>query len=126
MSVSESINWSTSASIIGGPVISRSGQLLADGYDKFEVVLTAGGGSKTLAVAPGNWEQLQFLLISPSQGDPLLTYNSGDGNVALSGPLFLVGGAATALLGSGKPATLALSNGSGSEITVDILVARSA
>lgn len=121
--VSESINWSATASVAGGPVISGNGKTVADGYDKFEVLLPAGG-SKTLSVAPGNWGDLQLLLISPAKADPALTYDSGSGDTPLAGPLFLIGGDATALLGNGA-ATLTLKNGTAADVGVDILVARS-
>lgn len=120
--MSEIINWTTIASILGGPVINKSGQITADGYHKFEAVLEAGV-SKTLSLAPGFWNELEFLMISPAASGAGLSYNSGAGDVVLETPLLLIGKSATALFGTGN-ASLTLKNSGASAIAVDIVVAR--
>lgn len=122
--MSESISYSVAARVSAGPVITASGEIEADAYDKLEVTIAANTTS-AVKVAPGKWTSVLFLALKPKQADKLLTYKVGGADIAVDGPHVLVGAGAVALLGTGT-ADLSFTNGAGTDATVDILVGRKA
>ncbi|MDB5970541.1 MAG: hypothetical protein JWQ90_2991 [Hydrocarboniphaga sp.] len=122
--MTESISWNVTTRAIGGPQIASGGSLQADAYDKLEVTVAAGA-TQAVNIAPGNWTSVQLLVINPSAASNTLTYNFGTSDIVLDGTLFLAGLGAVSLLGAGA-ATLTFKNTSTADITIDILVGRSA
>lgn len=127
--MSETLNWNVTASVIGGPTLSDASKVDVDGYDKLAVVVpkaaAATPGTAAVTVGPGNWTGVSLLFITSSKADPAITVTAGTVTAKLDGPIALTGSGAVSLLGSGA-AKLSFSNASDSDITIDILVGRSA
>ena len=64
-----------------------------------------------------------FLALNPTPASDKLTYKVNNVDIAIDGPHFLIGPGAVALLGSGA-ASLNITNASGADATIDILVGR--
>lgn len=122
--MAESIDWNISARARGGPLLASAGTLAADAYDKITVTI-ADTTTQTVTVAPGKWTSVSFLAVNPSKGGAKLTYKNGATDIVLDGPHFLVGAGAVGLLGTGE-ASLAFTNKTGADVTIDILVGRDA
>ncbi|TCV94650.1 hypothetical protein EC912_103135 [Luteibacter rhizovicinus] len=144
--MSETLNWNVTATVIGGPTLSDANTVVVDGYDKLAVLVPkaaapppppggggGGGGAPAVpapgtanvTVGPGNWTGVTLLFIKPSKADAAVTFTAGTVTAKLDGPIALTGSGAVSLLGSGA-AKLSFSNTSENDITVDILVGRSA
>lgn len=123
----ETINWTLSVQVAGGPTISAIRSLSVDAYDVVNVVIPAGATEVEVAVQPGSADQVQFLLINSNQYGADLTYTltSGGSEIALDAQLLLVGEGAVGLLGS-APETLFFSNGLPNDASIQILVGRRA
>ena len=120
--MSEMINWTVAARATGGPVVTAAGALPADAYDKLEVAIPSAT-PHAVNVAPGNWTSVLFLALNPTPASDKLTYKVNNVDIAIDGPHFLIGPGAVALLGSGA-ASLNITNASGADATIDILVGR--
>ncbi len=124
--MSEKISWSFKAQVTAGPSITLAGTIEPEAYDKIEVPVTAGG-SATARVQP-NDSGVQFLLLYTSDGKyDTLTYevdSSGD-IVTFNGPHILIGTGAAALLGATQK-VFAFNNGGATDVTIGILVGRTA
>ena len=124
--MSESISYSVAARVNAGPVLTASGAIEAEAYDKIEVTIPANTTTAlTVNVAPVKWSSVMFLAVKPKQADKQLTYDVGGTDIAVDGPHVLVGAGAVALLGTGN-AALKFKNAAGTDATVDILVGRKA
>jgi hypothetical protein len=122
--VSETINWSVAARANAGPTVTANNSMTVDAYDKLEVTI-ANGATDAVNIAPVAWTKVQFLALSPKQPSAQLTYQAGGGSIAIDGPHFLVGAGAVALLGTGN-AILSITNSTGADAVIDILVGRKA
>lgn len=122
--MSETINWNVAARADGGPVVTASGAIKADAYDKLEVKIAAGA-TQTVSIAPVNWTSVLFFALNPKQPAAKLSYKANTVDIAVDGSHFFVGAGAVALLGSGT-ASLSFTNSDTTDITVDILVGRKA
>jgi hypothetical protein len=122
--MAESIEWNISARAHGGPTLAAVNKLDVDAYDKIAVTV-ADGTTKAVTIAPGKWDTVSFLALSPAKADAKLSYNNGASDFKLDGPHFLIGAGAVALLGTGN-ATLTFKNATGADSVIDILVGRDA
>jgi hypothetical protein len=133
--MSQSLSWSLDVAVINGPQFSQSQAATFDAYDKIDVVVPAAGagnnpppGAATVEVQPGGAGQVQFLLLTSSVYDPLLTFKvDGGAAVKFDAPLLLAGAGAVALLGATQK-QFAFSNAlsPATAVTVSILVGRKA
>jgi hypothetical protein len=121
----ETLNWNLSVNVTGGPQLSGAAALEVEGYDKLDVVLPADGKSHTVKIGPGTWDSVSLVLISASQPGEQLSYKVGKVDTRINGTHLLVGTGAVSLLGSGD-AKLDFTNGSGADVTLEILVGRKA
>lgn len=122
--MTEKLNWNLSVAVDGGPQLSSADAIHADGYDKL-VIKVPATGSEPVTVGPGNWTSVSLLMIKPSKADSKLTYQTGTVTAALDGTHLLVGAGAVSLLGNG-PAQLKFINATAVDVSIDIIVARSA
>jgi hypothetical protein len=119
----ETLNWNLSVNVTGGPQLSGAAALIVDAYDKLDVKVPADGQPHTVKMGPGNWTTVSLVLIVPSQPDDKLTYKLNGQDTRLDGTHLLVGLGAVSLLGAGN-AQLDFTNGTGADVTLDILVGR--
>ncbi|MDJ0892081.1 MAG: hypothetical protein QNK18_12945 [Gammaproteobacteria bacterium] len=130
--MSVTINYSTNVEVNGTLALSSARAVRAEAYDEVNITVPpmSNGEPGTLqgvAVQPGDLEQIQFLLITSSVLDPLLTYTvvGGSSAVALDSVQIFSGEGILGLLGS-NPNQLSFSNGTIQEAEVRILVGRRA
>lgn len=132
--MAQAINCKLDVQIDGGPSASATNILNVDAYDKIVLVVPgAAPGTASAAVQPGA-AKVKFLLISADRYSDKVTYNvtptsgaSGAKGVKLDSQQMLVGEGAVGLLGA-APNNLDFTNtlGVGNDVTVTILVGRSA
>jgi len=132
----ETLKWSLTAEIGGGPKVEASRSVQITGYDKIDVLLDgaadlAGATAVTVDIQPAaSVERLQFLSITSDRYGENFTYtveNGGATDVTLDGPQIFVGEGAMSLL-QAVPVQISFKNGLGTGTTarVTILVGRQA
>ena len=127
--MSEKISWATNVTVKNGPTFAVGGIVNAEAYEKLQVPV-ASAGEEVLNILPAGINA-QFLLIKADKyagADPeteKLVYDTGGGEKDLTGPLVLTNAAAMNLLGADFT-TITFKNSMGSEVTVEVLVARDA
>ena len=129
------VSWSSSIQIAGGPsVTATQGPFAAEATEHIEVSIpshTEASAVTTVDLQPGPKASIHLLLIKASSyGDGTnLTFKTSNGAaesvpISLRGPQFYSGGA-TDLLGP-EPKQLKFSNNTGSEVQIEVFVARDA
>ena len=131
----QKINWSVNAAVVDGPRLSVSQTIGVDAYDKVTAVVakkdatTNQPGTSTLEVQPsGQAGAVRFFAITSDRYGKDLEFtvmNGGAADVALEGPLVLVGEGIDSLLQK-APKRVKLSNGMADDATVEIIVGRDA
>ena len=122
--MSEKINWSFSAQVLKGPVISGGGNLDVKGYEKIDLKLVKDVGTDSASIT--NFSSVSLLIISSDTYDPLITY-AGNHELAiatckLDGPHIFIGQMAADFLK--KNNTITFTNGSPNDIEIQILIGR--
>lgn len=130
----ETINWSFSVGAVDGPRVSGSDAFEVDAYDKVSVVLPAAADVPVQPATDAG--KVHLLVIRASAYDAAIEVSVDDTSTnptvtttfSLDGPLVLIGSGAVKLLldSSSAPHTLKFTNGTGADVTVDILVGRDA
>jgi hypothetical protein len=120
-----------------GPTLTTSGELDPAKSDAVHAVDTlnvtvADGGNSTVAVQPGDLSKIEFVYIASDQyGDGTdLTYKFSDdtgdtGSIALDRPHIVTSGSLVGLYGK-APKQIKIANGTGSDASIDIVIARKA
>jgi hypothetical protein len=132
----ETLKWSLTAEIAGGPKVDASRSVQITGYDKIDVLLDGAAdldsaAAVTVDIQPAeDVDRLQFLSITADRYGENFIYSVEDGGVAdvvFDGPQVFVGEGAMNLLQS-VPSRITFRNGLGAETTarVTILVGRQA
>ncbi len=127
----ETIQWTISVAVAGGPRKVESHTLPVAVYLKGQVdVAAASNGTPGQATidAPASGGTARFLYISASRYDATspMTYTVDGGSaITLDGPHLLIGAGAVALLG-GANLRIAFSNPLNQPVTVDVLIGRDA
>lgn len=127
----ESIQWTLSVAVAGGPRKTESQTLPVDVYLKGQVQVAAASGNtpgQANFAAPSGGGTVRFILISASRYDasPPLTYTVDGGSaLTLDGPHMLIGAGAVALLGTAN-LDFAFSNPTAQPVTVEVLIGRDA
>ena len=122
----EIVSWSYALDVKQGPRINGSSTVTVDAYDKLSVVLAAGASAVDVELQPSDKPgKVRELLIRASHYSTDTTYSPDGGSttVPLDGPVTLIGSGAVSLL-TAAPQTLQLTNGTSSDVAVDILVGR--
>ena len=121
----ESLNWSFSIQMAGGPTLSGAGDMGigVDTYVKSTVKVPANG-TADVELLTGAGADMKLLVIKPDKNSDKLTFEAGGNDVPLDGPLVLIGAGAASLYG--KVGTVKFKNGGGEDIAVSILAARDA
>ncbi len=127
--MAEKITYSISAQVSNGPKISESKLISVEGYDKTQVSVVDTAADFEVNIQPAGAGLARFLCITSSAYDSTITYKvnsaASPDEIPLDGPHLLVGAGAVSLLDS-EPTKLFFSNGSGADVTIDILVGRDA
>ena len=125
--MTESINWSLNAQIVGGPKIMASDTEEIEAYDKIEVTIENGAIDKVVEIQPGGADKVQFLVIKSEKYSDDLTYkvNSLTDIIKLDALHVFIGTGAVGLLG-GTPQNLSFTNELLDPVSVEILVGRMA
>lgn len=125
--MTESINWTVTAAVDGGPKVSGTNTIEVDAYDKIGVVVAAQSQTQ-VQVQPGSAGQVQFLLVKADPYSPSLTYrvNQPDATPIPLDTLQLFNGAGAVSLLDPSPKTFFFSNGTENDTAVAILVGRNA
>lgn len=127
----ESIQWTLSVAVAGGPRKTESQTLPVDVYLKGQVQIAAASGAtpgQANFAAPSGGGTVRFVLISASRYDatPPLTYTVDGGSaITLDGPHLLIGAGAVALLGTAN-LDFIFSNPTAQPVTVEVLIGRDA
>ena len=128
----EKIIYSLSIQVSGGPTLTVAGVVEADAYEKLDVTVPAKvgqtAGKAEVTVSAADLAQTKMLVIQASSKDGSLKYKTtaqGATDVPINGPVTLVSGTATGLLGV-KPDKLTFANDATVPATVTIFVARKA
>jgi hypothetical protein len=122
------VNWTVSLQIPGGPRIGESGAVSVEAYDRVSVVVEAGATDVDVEVQPGAADgQVSVLAITASAYSANLTVSPDGGTTtfALEAPVALVGSGAVSLLAA-APQQVRLANAGAEAVTVDVLVGRDA
>jgi hypothetical protein len=126
--VAEQLQWNVTVRAVGGPQIGSTGAITLDAYDKLAISVPKKGtpddGHKvSVDLAPAG-EKVALLVVRPTKGDELVMTIDGN-DVAVDGPLVLLGKGAVSLLSDAT--TLELTNNdTQAEAVLDILVGREA
>lgn len=123
------INWQFQTTIPGGPAfILNQPALQVDAYDVVTAKITATATNIAVPIQPSSGAgNVLFLIVSAGQYDAKLTYTVDKikNTLTLDGPHMLVGSGAVSLLNSNAPPqTLTFSNGTATDINVQIVVGR--
>jgi len=109
-----------------------AGVLEVDAYEKIAVAVPAKqgavNGTADVTVSPGDLAHTKLLLITASSKDGTLQFKTsaaGAADVAITGPITLIGGTACSLLGT-NPDKLTFTNTGATEAAVTILLGRKA
>lgn len=125
----ETITYSISAQVANGPKISESKALAVEAYDKTQIVVADAASDLEVNIQPDGSGLAQFVAITATAYGATLTYkvNSAASTtvIALDGPHLFIGTGAVSLLDA-APTKLFFSNGTGADVTVNILVGRDA
>jgi hypothetical protein len=122
--MSERIDYSAAAAVVGGPRLSFSAQVAAEAYDKLQFEIEH---SATHAVNIGtSANKVQLLAVKASNYGDLLTVAVGTATHKVNGPLLVVGSGTIAMLLGDSPAQFTFSNGLLDKVTIDVLIARDA
>ena len=121
------ISWRLDVSVAGGPSAVVAQSVSAEAYDKIVVELVDGAPEQTVEIGAATGDVLLLLITSTEYGSDLSYKVNATGNPAhvLDGPLHLAGSGAIDLLGF-SPTALLFTNSLGTNVTVEILVARDA
>lgn len=122
--MAETLNWSYTAQVAGGPTVAGSGDMTVDAYVKLNVSVPANA-SLEVEVLPGTGGPVQVLVIAPAVPSAGLRYEAGTETVVLDGPNVLLGGGAVGLLGA-SVGTLTFTNDDDADAEVSILAGRDA
>ena len=125
--MTESINWSLNAQIVGGPKIMASDTEEIEAYDKIEVTIENDAIDKEVEIQPGGVDKVQFLVIKSEKYGEDLTYkvNSLTDIIKLDALHVFIGTGAVGLLKE-TPKKLLFTNGLPDSVSVEILVGRMA
>lgn len=128
--MSETITYSLTVQVVGGPKVSASGTLTPEAYDKIGLTVAKGDSDKEVNLQPDGADLAELLFIKASSYETPLTYTVNAKNAAtpkhkLDGPHVLIGAGAVSLLDA-APTKLFFTNGGDADVTVDILVGRDA
>jgi len=131
----QKINWSVNAAVGDGPRLSASQTIGVAAYDKVRAVVDKKDttadlpGTTTVEVQPsGQAGAVRFFAVTSDRYGKDLSFtvvSGGVADVALEGPLVLVGEGIDALLQK-APKKLKFSNGTAEDVTVEIVVGREA
>lgn len=133
--MSEKINWTLSAQVVGGPKIAVAKTTEVEAYDKIHIEIKAGAVKTRVDIQPSEGTgQVSFLLINADRYGDTLSYkvNADDAaDVIMDGPHLLIGKGAAGLLDpDSAPHILYFSNAAeaagGVNTAVDILIGRDA
>ena len=117
------IKFAVDVQISGGPKVNFNEMFNASGYDRLDVLLPGDNTAVPVAIQPGDAEDIRLLIIRSSTPSADVTFDNGGTAVALTSPLVLTGPSITFL---DNVEDLTFNNNSGADVTVTILVARSA
>lgn len=125
--MTESINWSLNAQIVGGPKIMASDTKEIEAYDKIEVTIEAETADKQVEIQPGGAGRVQFLLIKSDTYSEDLTYkvNELTNIIKLDALQVFIGNGAVELL-TQSPENLMFTNDLTTPVSIEILVGRMA
>ena len=125
--MTESINWSLNAQIVGGPKMMASDTEEIEAYDKIEVTIENDAIDKEVEIQPGGVDKVQFLVIKSEKYGEDLTYkvNSLTDIIKLDALHVFIGTGAVGLLKE-TPKKLLFTNGLPDSVSVEILVGRMA
>jgi hypothetical protein len=127
----ETINWSFTVQIPGGPQLARTGAVPVDAYDKVVKTIPAGSTVEVLIQPDPDTGDVLLVVVSAEPCGDWLTYkvNSGTTAVPLDAPHVLLGPGAVSLLAATPPPTkLTIKNSDSQQrdSEVQILVGRKA
>jgi hypothetical protein len=94
-------------------------------YDVVEVTIANGAADEEVDVQPGS--DVQLLMITADRYDPPLTYKvnaAGNPSRALDQPQVFFGAGAISLLDAAAPSSLVVSNATGSDVVLSVIVGR--
>jgi hypothetical protein len=123
--MTESIIVTIKVSVANGPNLMISQTVNADAYDKIDVLVPNGSTKMSIELQPNSTGKVKFLLLSCDQYSDKLTYtvNAAGSTYKLDGPYLLSGAGAVDLLDP-APTSLVLTNSSGQDAQVGILIGR--
>lgn len=125
--MSETIKYSFSIQVAGGPKVAEADTIEVEAYDMLEVEVPdsgTSGGVATVNVQPGD-SGVKFLQITADSYEDLTYEVDGGSSQTLDGPLLLIGEGAVALLGATQK-QFEFTNAGATAIVVNILVGRDA
>ncbi|MDP8889388.1 MAG: hypothetical protein M3M89_07170 [Thermoproteota archaeon] len=135
----KNLRWNITVYVENGPTLSSTGDLDPGKSDVVHAVDTvnvvAGSGDTTVSVQPGSLDKIEFMYIASDQyGDGTnLSYTfmegagAGDASspVVLEKPHILTSGSLIGLFDK-APKEIKISNGTGTDAKIDVVVARKA
>ena len=120
MPAKEKVIWTCAVQIPAGPVITINDQMDIAGYEKYRLIIAKGKDGKA---SVGAVDGVMLLAIVPASPSDKLTYKVGSDSVKLDRAVLLAGEGSVAFAKKAFP-DITISNGTGEEAVVDVLVVR--
>lgn len=120
----EKLSWTFAARVLGGPTLTRNGDVEVEAYVKVRVTIKKNS-SQDVEIFPGAGGSAQLVVISPADPSNKLTYEVGGNKVPLDGPHILIGSGAVGMLGA-KVGTLKFENKAAADAEIEIIAGRDA
>ena len=118
----QSLKWTLSLQVQGGPAVNQTGTLNVDDYDSIALSLL-GGANKTVAI-PGLANLVKFILVTSDNPKKVTFTPTGGAAQVLDPMLILTGAGAISLLGN-PPGNVRFTNTDATNpVNVQILVGR--
>jgi hypothetical protein len=129
--MAETVNWTVSVQVPGGPRVAQSGAIVVDAYDKVDLTLDDGAADAEVQIQPGGPGQVQVLVISTTRPSADLTYKVNDvaaAEILLDQPVhaYMGTGPVALLDASAGPTSLFFRNDSGAPAPIQVFVGRKA
>jgi len=125
--ITDTISYSISLSVGGGPALNGSGVFQAEAWDNIEASIPKGSVATRVNIQPGDLANVKgIIILASAYSDLTFTVDEGVDVFTLSAPLCLIGAGLLGIFGATLNDIVFTNANSESAVDVTILVARTA